>query len=121
MGETTCDLDWAKKKCVPCEGGIPKIEADRAAKLMDSIPGWTLSADAARVKRSWVMNDFSSAIAFFQEIAEISEREDHHPDLHLERYRHVTVEIWTHAVGGLSENDFILAGKINELKPSLKS
>jgi 4a-hydroxytetrahydrobiopterin dehydratase len=56
-----------------------------------------------------------SAMVFFQAVAALSEDENHHPDIHLESYRNVSIEIWTHAIGGLSENDFILAAKIDEI------
>ena len=61
-----------------------------------------------------------TALDFFHRIAQIAEAEDHHPDLHLVGYRNVTIEIWTHAVGGLTENDFILAAKIDQLPVALK-
>jgi 4a-hydroxytetrahydrobiopterin dehydratase len=66
------------------------------------------------------VRDFVEAIAFFSRVAQIAEAEDHHPDLHLVGYRNVTIEIWTHAVGGLTENDFILAAKIDAVPVELK-
>ena len=62
------------------------------------------------------MKDFKAGIAFFNRVAELAEAEGHHPDLHLEDYRNVWIELWTHSIGGLSENDFILAAKIDQLK-----
>jgi 4a-hydroxytetrahydrobiopterin dehydratase len=62
------------------------------------------------------MKDFMTAIAFFGRVAAIAESEGHHPDLHLQEYRNVWIELWTHAIGGLSENDFILAAKIDQLQ-----
>jgi 4a-hydroxytetrahydrobiopterin dehydratase len=67
-----------------------------------------------------VAKNFNAAIDFFNRLAALSEQEGHHPDLHLEGYRNVTVEVWTHAVGGLSENDFILAAKISEIPIALR-
>jgi 4a-hydroxytetrahydrobiopterin dehydratase len=64
---------------------------------------------------SWVIKSFTAGIDFFGRVAEVAEAEGHHPDLHLEGYRNVWIEIWTHAIGGLSENDFILAAKIDLL------
>ena len=66
------------------------------------------------------MLDFLTALDFFRRIGEVAEAEDHHPDLHLVGYRNVTIELWTHAVGGLTENDFILAARINDLLVELK-
>ena len=62
-----------------------------------------------------------AAIRFFEEVAKVSESEGHHPDLHLEQYRNVTIELWTHAIGGLSENDFICAAKIDSIPIELRS
>ncbi|HUQ71150.1 MAG TPA: 4a-hydroxytetrahydrobiopterin dehydratase, partial [Planctomycetaceae bacterium] len=68
----------------------------------------------------WVVKNFLAGMAFFEKVAEVAEAEGHHPDLHLVGYRNVAIEIWTHAIGGLSENDFILAAKIDELPIKLK-
>ena len=113
--------DLRQKKCAPCEGGVPALAPDRAAELLRAIPAWSLTADGKRLRREWRVRDFLAGMDFFQRIAAIAEAEDHHPDLHLVGYRNVTVEIWTHAVGGLSENDFILAAKIDEVPVELKT
>ncbi len=115
---TECDL--AKKHCVPCEGGIPALTGDQIRALAPSIPQWTLTSDGKRLRREWRVRDFMAALTFFQQIAQIAEAEDHHPDLHLVGYRNVAIEIWTHAVGGLTENDFILAAKIDQVPVALK-
>lgn len=109
------------KRCSACEGGVARYTQEEAEKQLAQLTGWTLSADALRIRKSWVMRDFVAAIDFFRRVADLAESEGHHPDLHLERYRHVTVELWTHAVGGLSENDFILAAKIDRLPATLKA
>jgi 4a-hydroxytetrahydrobiopterin dehydratase len=88
--------------------------------LLASVPGWELSTTGKAIRRQWVARNFLAAIDFFNAIAALAEREGHHPDLHLEGYRNVAVEISTHAIGGLSENDFILAAKIGELPIVLK-
>ena len=67
------------------------------------------------ISRSWLARDFMEAIGFFDNIAKLAEEEGHHPDLHLTGYRDVRVDIFTHAIGGLSENDFILAAKVNAI------
>jgi 4a-hydroxytetrahydrobiopterin dehydratase len=115
---TTSDL--LQKKCASCEGGVPALSAEQVRDLLPSVPEWKLSPDGKRICREWRVRDFVAGMDFFQRIAQLAEKEDHHPDLHLVGYRNVTVEIWTHAVGGLSENDFILAAKISQLPVELK-
>lgn len=110
-----------QKKCVPCEGGVPPVPRDDAERLLKDLPGWQLSEDGIRIRREWVVKDFMAAIRFFERVAELAEDEGHHPDLHLVGYRNATIELWTHAIGGLSENDFITAAKIDELPIELKS
>lgn len=73
------------------------------------------------IEKEWVMKDFVAAIQFIRSIAKIAEAEGHHPDLHLTGYRNLKIELSTHAIGGLSENDFILAAKIEKLPKKLKS
>ena len=86
-----------------------------------SVPAWHLTNDGKAIRREWRVKDFGTAIDFFHRIAQIAEDENHHPDLHLMGYRNVAVEISTHAVGGLTENDFILAAKIDLLPIQLKT
>ena len=80
------------------------------------IAGW-LAADARgwRTPEDWEMKTFTAVMSFFNRVAELAEAEGHHPDLHLEGYRNAWIELWTHAIGGLSENDFIMAAKIDQL------
>jgi 4a-hydroxytetrahydrobiopterin dehydratase len=108
------------KHCVPCEGGIPALGSKEAHALMPKISGWTLAPDAKRLRREWRVKDFGTALDFFDRVGRLAEEEDHHPDLHLTGYRNVAIELSTHAIGGLSENDFILAAKINQLPVELK-
>ncbi len=103
------------KRCVPCEGGVAKYSLAEAQAQLDSLSGWQLSSDGRRIRKDWQVRSFLAGIDFFHRVAEVAEAEHHHPDLHLESYRHVVVEIWTHAIGGLSQNDFILAAKIDTL------
>lgn len=108
------------KKCVPCEGGVPPVPRQEAEQLLQDLPGWTLTDDGIRIRREWVVKNFMAAMDFFQRVAALAEDEGHHPDLHLVGYRNVTVELWTHAIGGLSENDFITAAKIELLPIAVK-
>jgi 4a-hydroxytetrahydrobiopterin dehydratase len=110
----------ARKHCTPCEGGTPALPPDRAVALLAEVPGWTRAADGRRIRREWKVRDFAAGMEFFRRVAEVAEAEDHHPDLHLTDYRQVAIELSTHATGGLTENDFILAAKINELPVELK-
>lgn len=115
----SCD-QLTSKKCVPCEGSVPKFSAKEAANQIQHLDGWELTHNNERIRKSWVVTNFLAAMSFFEKVAEISEAEGHHPDLHLVQYRNVTIELWTHAIGGLSENDFICAAKIDELPIDLK-
>lgn len=109
-----------KKSCVPCEGGIPKLAPSEAKAQIDKLHGWRLSSDGQRIRKQWVVKNFMAGMDFFKQVAGVAESEGHHPDLHLEGYRNVAIEIWTHAIGGLSENDFILAAKIDQIPVKLK-
>jgi 4a-hydroxytetrahydrobiopterin dehydratase len=97
------------------------MTAEQIQTLLPSIPEWKLTPDGKRLGREWRVRDFMSGLEFFLRVGKLAEKEDHHPDLHLAGYRNVTIEIWTHAVGGLTENDFILAAKINEIPVTLKA
>jgi 4a-hydroxytetrahydrobiopterin dehydratase len=108
------------KKCVPCEGGVPKLTLAQANEHLSSVSGWTIVHNGERIRKEWVVANFMAGMEFFQKVAEVAESEGHHPDLHLVGYRNLAIEIWTHAIGGLSENDFILAAKIDELPIKLK-
>ena len=110
-----------KKTCGACEGGASAYERADAEQVLEKLPGWQLTEDGKRIRRQWAAKDFMSAIQFFNLLAELAEGEGHHPDIHLVGYRNVTVELWTHSIDGLSENDFIMAAKIDELPIELKS
>ena len=92
-----------------------------AERLLQDLPGWELTEDGKRIRREWTVKHFMAAMDFFNRVAQLAEDEGHHPDLHLVAYRSVAIELWTHAIGGLSENDFITAAKIDELPIKLKS
>jgi 4a-hydroxytetrahydrobiopterin dehydratase len=109
-----------QKKCVPCEGGVPKYTLDEAKEQLQKLEGWKLTHDGERIRKDWTVKHFVAGMQFFDAVAKLAEEEQHHPDLHLEGYRNVWIEIYTHAIGGLSENDFILAAKIDKLPVKLK-
>ena len=103
-----------QRKCKPCEGGTEPLPLGAAQALMADVKGWEL-IDGKLLRKQVKFKDFLEAVALIQKIAPIAEADDHHPDLHLTGYRRLTIELSTHAIGGLSENDFILAAKIDQL------
>jgi 4a-hydroxytetrahydrobiopterin dehydratase len=105
------------KRCAACEGGVEKYTLTEAQEQLASLSGWQITGQGERIRKDWRVHDFQAGIDFFNRVAQLAESEGHHPDLHLENYRNVSIELWTHAVGGLSENDFILAAKIDRLGP----
>ena len=107
-------MDWTSRKCVPCEGGTPRLEPARSRELLATLDAaWTLEGD--RLRRKLRFADFAAALRFVNEVGALAEAEGHHPDLSLHDWNQVDVSLWTHAIGGLSENDFIVAGKIDAL------
>ena len=104
------------RKCVPCEGGVAPCPLPFVTEQLKKLPGWYLTHENQRICKDWEVRDFVSGLAFFARVGEVAEAEAHHPDLHLVGYKNVSIEIWTHAIGGLSENDFILAAKIDQLE-----
>ncbi|MGA8892830.1 MAG: 4a-hydroxytetrahydrobiopterin dehydratase [Anaeromyxobacteraceae bacterium] len=105
-------MDLTRKKCVPCEGGVPRLEGPALAAMLAAAPGWELAGD--RIRKHLRFPDFRAAMAFLNAVADLAESEGHHPDFSV-HYSVVDVEIWTHAAGGLTENDFILAAKIDQI------
>jgi 4a-hydroxytetrahydrobiopterin dehydratase len=119
MSTPTAD-ELLRKKCASCEGGVSPLSAEEAKAYLAHVEGWQLVEDGRRLRREWTARNFRAGIEFFNKVAELAEQEGHHPDLHLEGYRHVAIELSTHAIGGLSENDFILAAKINQVPIAVK-
>ena len=99
------------KHCVPCEGGVPALTADEIAPLMAQLDGWSVDG-VKKLTRTYTFPDFVQALAFVNRAGAVAEEEGHHPDLFL-TWGKVGVELTTHAIGGLSENDFILAAKLD--------
>jgi len=103
------------KKCASCAGGVERYSLPLVKQQLEELSGWRLTNDDQRIRKDWNKGNFLECLAFFEAVGKIAEQEAHHPDLHLESYRKVWIEIWTHDIGGLSENDFILAAKIDAL------
>jgi 4a-hydroxytetrahydrobiopterin dehydratase len=116
----TTGIELTRKRCAPCEGGVPTLTPSEVETLLKQLDGWRVTANGKRIRREWKARNFSTAIHFFDEVAALAEAEGHHPDLHLTGYREVAIEITTHAIGGLSENDFILAAKIDAIPFEVK-
>ncbi|HET6725728.1 MAG TPA: 4a-hydroxytetrahydrobiopterin dehydratase [Gammaproteobacteria bacterium] len=107
--------ELAEKHCVPCEGGVQPLTREEAQRYLDRItPEWTLSDDAKTISKDFKFKGFNKTMGFVNAIAWIANSEGHHPDLEV-GYGHCNVNFTTHAVGGLSENDFICAAKIDKL------
>jgi 4a-hydroxytetrahydrobiopterin dehydratase len=104
--------ELARKKCVPCEGGVAPLTEAQVGPLLNGLPGWAREANA--IAKTYRFSNYYETLAFVNATAWISHREDHHPDL-LVGYNQCKVSYWTHAIGGLSENDFICAAKIDAL------
>ena len=105
-------MDWLSKRCVPCEGGVPAIDGARADEMLRDLDGWVRRGE--RIEKHLRFRDFRAAMRFVNAMAELAEAEGHHPDFTV-HYSTVDVSLWTHAIGGLSENDFIVAAKIDAL------
>jgi len=101
-----------KRKCKPCEGGVPAYSSQQARELLQQLKGWLL--EDGKLVKVYPFSNYHHTMAFVNALAWISHREDHHPDLAV-GYNQCRVTYWTHAVGGLSENDFICAAKCDAL------
>lgn len=107
--------DLSKKHRIPCEGGTLPLTGDALTEYLHNTPEWKVTGDKKKkIAREFKFKDFKAAMAFVNKVAEIAEAEQHHPDIHI-FYNLVRLELSTHAIGGLSENDFILAAKIDLL------
>ncbi|QDT05921.1 Putative pterin-4-alpha-carbinolamine dehydratase [Rubripirellula lacrimiformis] len=91
------------------------IGPQQAADHLAATPQWTLDESGKMISRQFNTGNFVKAVKLIQQVAEIAETEQHHPDLHLTGYRHLRIDLTTHAIGGLSENDFIIAAKIDAI------
>ncbi|HUS24893.1 MAG TPA: 4a-hydroxytetrahydrobiopterin dehydratase [Candidatus Binatia bacterium] len=106
-----------EKKCVPCEGGAKPLDAPRVAELMQQLtPRWKTVTGGEAILGEFEFKNYYRTVAFVNAVAWIAHTEDHHPDV-IFGYRKVTVRYWTHNIGGLSENDFICAAKVDALLP----
>ncbi len=106
-------MKLSEKKCVPCEGDAEPFDTDEAKKYLQYAPGWKLVGNS--IEKEFKFKDFKEALDFVNKVGEIAEDEGHHPDILLHGWNKVKLTLTTHAINGLSENDFIIAAKIGEL------
>jgi 4a-hydroxytetrahydrobiopterin dehydratase len=108
------NTDLSKKKCTVCTKDTLPLKGEKLKSLYDKLqPGWKL-IDEHRLEKEYTFKDFKQALAFTNRVGEMAEHERHHPDLHLS-WGKVKIELWTHKINGLSENDFIMAAKCDDL------
>ncbi len=104
--------ELASKTCVPCRGGVPPLTMDVASRLMEQLTGWAF--EQGHLAKSYAFADFGGALEFVNRIGSISQEQGHHPDIYM-TWGKVSVELWTHKIDGLTESDFILAAKFDEV------
>ncbi len=107
-------MELKEKRCRPCEGGVPPLEKEEIEKYQKQLKNEWEVMDRKKIRQTYSFKDFKEALDFANKVGEIAEEEQHHPDLHV-YYGKVVIELATHAIGGLSENDFILAAKIENI------
>jgi 4a-hydroxytetrahydrobiopterin dehydratase len=107
-------MDLTKKRCVPCEGGVPPLTEAEEDRYIKNVSSWTLIREGNhKITRDFKFSDFKKAMVFVNKVADLAENEGHHPDICIS-YNKVTLQLLTHAVAGLTENDFIMAAKIDQ-------
>lgn len=104
--------DLTSKQCVPCSGGTPKLEGERIEELLPQLGGWDV-VEEQHLSKEYKFPDFAEALRFVNRVGAVAEAEGHHPDIFF-GWGYAHVKIWTHAVDGLTESDFILAAKIDK-------
>jgi 4a-hydroxytetrahydrobiopterin dehydratase len=107
-------MELSRKRCIPCEGNVPPLSREEVEKYLSQVEGWTLVKDGTVIQKILTFKDFDATMEFVNKVAAVAEEEGHHPDLDVS-YGKLGIELTTHAIGGLSENDFILASKIDRI------
>jgi 4a-hydroxytetrahydrobiopterin dehydratase len=105
--------ELASKTCVPCRGGVPPLQGEELTKLAAQLDGWDV-VNEHHLERTFKFPDFRAALSFTNRVGELAEEQGHHPDIYLS-WGKVAVTTWTHKIDGLTESDFILAAKIDQL------
>jgi 4a-hydroxytetrahydrobiopterin dehydratase len=106
--------DLASKNCVPCRGGVPPMKGKQLQGYQSQLPGWKVVQEH-HLEKTFTFPNFKSALAFTNKVGQLAEQQGHHPDIHL-AWGKVTITLWTHKIDGLSESDFILAAKMDQLE-----
>jgi len=109
-----------ERSCAACRGDTPKLPAKKISEYMLLLEGWA-AFDETFIERTYTFKNFKQALAFFNKVAEIAEEENHHPDMTIRKWRQVQFYLTTHAVDGLTDNDFIVAAKIDKLYRETKA
>jgi 4a-hydroxytetrahydrobiopterin dehydratase len=107
-------MDLSKKKCIPCEGGVPALTEKEISEYVDHISKEWNVTDNSKLSKEFYFVNYKQTIDFVNKVAIIADEEGHHPVLHV-FYGRIVAELWTHSINGLSENDFILAAKIDKI------
>ena len=107
-------MELETRHCKPCEGGVSPLDADRVKELLQEVEGWEANADHTAIQKTFKFDNFHWTMAFVNAVAWFSHQEDHHPDMEV-GYNRCTIHYSTHAIGGLSDNDFICAAKADAL------
>ena len=103
-----------QKTCVPCRGGIPPLDQESAEALLKNISDWKLIDNGLKMQRNYAFDNFVDALAFTNKVGEVSEKENHHPDITL-GWGYCSVIFYSHKINGLHENDFVMAAKVSAL------
>jgi 4a-hydroxytetrahydrobiopterin dehydratase len=111
---TRCIMSLSQKTCTPCRGGIPPLTSSEAEVLLPQAQGWQLLENGTRIERRFEFRNFVAALAFVNRVGDLAEQEGHHPDITF-GWGYANILFYTHKIGGLHENDFIMAAKVNEL------
>ena len=109
--------DLATKTCVPCRGGVPPLKGEELASLQEQVDGWNV-IEEHHLTKTFKFRDFREALKFVNHVGELAEEQGHHPDIFL-AWGRVDVTIWTHKINGLTESDFILAAKVDQLATAI--
>jgi len=105
--------DLTQKSCRACEGFEKPMSLEDINKYMQKIQGWSIEDNGNKITKEFKFKDFKTALEFVNKVGELAEKEGHHPNIYLHGYKKVRIDLTTHAINGLSENDFILASKID--------
>lgn len=107
-------MDLTEKKCVPCEGGVPPLNPQEIEELKKQISSDWKVLENFKIRKDYFFVNYRHTMEFVNKVARLAEEEGHHPVMHV-YYAEVDIELWTHAINGLSENDFIMAAKIDKM------